>query len=159
MAGLAVCVWPPLHWLTAAAKLGGFERAGQTRSSSSLMSRTQNPFHPRLHYSWATAREHCSPDSPAWQTRRVKWVCPLLVVSSSSRSSIYTSGNQESNHLSRKQFKMKMAESPLHKLLLSGWRRLHHFLLHLYNLHHKRVNQLEEGRKRSSRWSRRRGKK
>lgn len=40
-----------------------------------------------------------------------------------------------------------MADSPLHKLLLSGWRLLHHFLLHLYNLPDKRVNQLEEGRK------------
>lgn len=44
---------------------------------------------------------------------------------------------------------MVIAVIPLevHKLLVSGRRRLHHFLLQFPNLLHKRVNELQEGTK------------
>lgn len=113
--------------------------------------------------------ESLSPPTPL-QLGKCSWT-PLPWVSSladtQSEVSLSSAGGfqqQQEQHLhirksgvkSSEQNKMKMTDSPLHNLLLSGWRHLHHFLLHLYDLHHKRVNQLEEGRKGSSRWSRRR---
>lgn len=84
----AVAVWgvcgrPPPHWQSAAATPGGFESACPEHSSSSVRSRTQNPFHSPPRRSPGAAGKHHLSHSPNWkrdrERRRMKHSCPLLV--------------------------------------------------------------------------------
>lgn len=90
----AVCDWPPLRWLPAAAIPGGFDSACPTHSSSFAKSHTQSPFHPPRHHSEGTAGKRHSPRSQAWHHYRdretVKRLCHLLVKMSTNVVSIYT---------------------------------------------------------------------